>query len=170
MTQAWTPPIPYQIVLNTPLLFWVEEHRPVTNFAHGFPFVVISLGLIHKKRSVLGVIYSPFLDHLYTGIRGHGSCLSRNKQSLQKHPLSTPHLLPSLSQALIAMEWGSGRSQTAPLGESGVVLAPCWGPFLHQFSQGRQNSTLAEADECCVELLDGGYVLARCAHYARVTI
>jgi len=35
-----------------------------TNFIHGFPYVCISLGLIYKKRPVLGVIYNPFLDHL----------------------------------------------------------------------------------------------------------
>ena len=82
-----------------------------TNFVHGFPFVAISLGLIYKKRPVLGVIYNPFLDYLYTGIKGHGSHLSKNKRPPQKLPLSTPRPLPSLSQALIAVEWGSDRSQ-----------------------------------------------------------
>ena len=84
-----------------------------TNFVHGFPFVAISLGLIYKKRPVLGVIYNPFLDYLYSGIKGHGSYLSKNKQPAQKLPLSAPRPLPSLSQALIAVEWGSDRSQTA---------------------------------------------------------
>ena len=35
-----------------------------TNFAHGFPFCCISLGLIYQKRAVLGVVYNPFLDYL----------------------------------------------------------------------------------------------------------
>ena len=35
-----------------------------TNFVHGFPYVCISLELIFKRKPVLGVIYSPFLDHL----------------------------------------------------------------------------------------------------------
>ena len=84
-----------------------------TNFIHGFPFVAISLGLIYKKGPVLGVIYNPFLDYLYTGIKGQGSYLSKNKRPPQKLPLSAPRPLPSLSQALIAVEWGSDRSQTA---------------------------------------------------------
>jgi len=62
---------------------------------------------------VLGVIYNPVLDYLYTGIKGHGSYLSKNKQPPQKLPLSAPRPLPSLSRALIAVEWGSDRSQTA---------------------------------------------------------
>ena len=83
-----------------------------TNFVHGFPFVAISLGLIYKKHPVLGVIYNPFLDYLYTGVKGHGSYLSRNRQTPKRLPLSAPRPLPSLSQALIAVEWGSARSQT----------------------------------------------------------
>jgi 3'-phosphoadenosine 5'-phosphosulfate (PAPS) 3'-phosphatase len=35
-----------------------------TNFVHGFPYVCISLGLIYKRRPILGVIYNPFLNHL----------------------------------------------------------------------------------------------------------
>lgn len=35
-----------------------------TNFIHGFPFACISLGLVYKRRPVLGVIFNPFLDHL----------------------------------------------------------------------------------------------------------
>ena len=84
-----------------------------TNFVHGFPFVAISLGLIYKKRPVLGVIYNPFLDYLYTGIKGRGSYLSKSKRPPQKLPISAPRPLPSLSQASIAVAWGSDRSQTA---------------------------------------------------------
>jgi len=28
LTQLWSPTIPYSITLDTPLLFWAEEHRP----------------------------------------------------------------------------------------------------------------------------------------------
>jgi hypothetical protein len=46
-----------------------------TNFVHGFPYACISLGLLDQRVPVLGVIYNPFLDHLYTGVRGAGSYL-----------------------------------------------------------------------------------------------
>ena len=45
------------------------------NFVHGFPFACISLGLIDQPVPVLGVIYNPFFEHLYTGVRGAGSFL-----------------------------------------------------------------------------------------------
>lgn len=104
---------------------FVDLKLGTTNFVHGFPFVAISLGLIYKKHPVLGVIYNPFLDYLYTGIKGHGSYLSRNRQTPRRLPLSAPRPLPSLSQALIAVEWGSARSQTiaGPRAESFLRLA-----------------------------------------------
>ncbi|KZP15664.1 inositol monophosphatase [Athelia psychrophila] len=93
--------------------FCVDPIDGTTNFVHGFPFVCISLGLIYKQRPVLGVIYNPFLDHLYTGIKGQGSYLTRNSKTPVKLPLAVPKPLPSLSQALIAVEWGSDRTKKA---------------------------------------------------------
>ncbi|GLB43577.1 putative inositol-1-monophosphatase [Lyophyllum shimeji] len=90
--------------------FCVDPIDGTTNFVHGFPFVCISLGLIYKRRPVLGVIYNPFLDHLYTGIKGQGSFLTRGASAPVKLPLSSPKPLPSLSQAIIAVEWGADRT------------------------------------------------------------
>ncbi|KJA28440.1 hypothetical protein HYPSUDRAFT_177509 [Hypholoma sublateritium FD-334 SS-4] len=90
--------------------FCVDPIDGTTNFIHGFPFVCISIGLIYKRRPVLGVIYNPFLDHLYSGVKGQGSFLTRGISAQpQKLPLSVPKPL-TLSQALIAVEWGSDRS------------------------------------------------------------
>jgi pre-mRNA-processing factor 8 len=38
LTQLWSPNIPYSITLDTPLLFWAEEHRPAA-------FLTVSFGL-----------------------------------------------------------------------------------------------------------------------------
>ncbi|CAA7265873.1 unnamed protein product [Cyclocybe aegerita] len=93
--------------------FCVDPIDGTTNFIHGFPFACISLGLIYKRRPVLGVIFNPFLDHLYTGIKGQGSYLTKPNAQPLKLPLSQPPKpLPSLSQALIAVEWGSDRTLT----------------------------------------------------------
>jgi len=93
--------------------FCVDPIDGTTNFVHGFPMVCISLGLIYKQRPVLGVIYNPFLDYLYTGIKGQGSYLTRNSKEPAKLPLASPKPLSSLSQALIGVEWGSDRSKKA---------------------------------------------------------
>lgn len=101
-----------------------------TNFVHGFPYACVSIGLIDKRKPVLGVIYNPFLDSMYTGVKGQGSHLTQRGQGPLKLPLAVPRPLPSLSQALIGkcsltaasctmlnfisyfsgIEWGSDRS------------------------------------------------------------
>jgi len=105
--------------------FCVDPIDGTTNFVHGFPYVCISLGVIYKKQPVIGVIYNTFLDHLYTGVKGQGSFLIKNQQPPKKLPLSVPRPLPSLSQALIAVEWGSDRSLdvAGPKSESYLKLA-----------------------------------------------
>jgi len=92
--------------------FCVDPIDGTTNFVHGFPYACISIGLIYKRRPVLGVIYNPFLDQLYTGISGQGSHLTRGSSTPMKLPLSSPSkTLSSLSKALIAVEWGSDRCE-----------------------------------------------------------
>ncbi|KAG2136539.1 myo inositol monophosphatase [Suillus bovinus] len=102
--------------------FCVDPIDGTTNFVHGFPFACISLGLIYQKRPVLGVIYNPFLDHLYTGIEGQGSFLTRGNSQPLKLPLTNPKPLPSLQKALLAIEWGSDRGQKTLVPKSNSFL------------------------------------------------
>jgi myo-inositol-1(or 4)-monophosphatase len=55
----------------------------------------------------IGVIYNPFLDQLYSARKGHGAFLNLTTPL----PLHAPSVLPSLSSALIGIEWGSDRSK-----------------------------------------------------------
>ncbi|EIM83255.1 inositol monophosphatase [Stereum hirsutum FP-91666 SS1] len=105
--------------------FCVDPIDGTTNFVHAFPFACISLGLIDEKRPVLGVIYNPFLDHLYTGIKGQGSYLTRPGVPPAKLPLHPARPLASLSQALLAIEWGSDRKASVlkPKADSFTRLA-----------------------------------------------
>ncbi|KAJ3723585.1 hypothetical protein DFJ43DRAFT_1091668 [Lentinula guzmanii] len=91
--------------------YCVDPIDGTTNFVHGFPWVCISLGLIYKKVPVLGVIYNPFLDLLYTGIKGEGSYLSKHGGSPMRLPLAKSlKPLATLNHALIAVEWGNDRT------------------------------------------------------------
>ena len=98
-----------------------------TNFVHGFPYACISLGLIDQRVPVLGVVFNPFLEHLYTGVRGAGSFLrtrfSPNATTDDNNDNAAPQRLPlapasgrplsSLAGALVAVEWGSDRAREA---------------------------------------------------------
>ncbi|KAG7452031.1 inositol monophosphatase [Guyanagaster necrorhizus] len=93
--------------------FCVDPIDGTTNFVHGFPWVCISIGLIYKRHSILGVIYNPFLDLLYTGVKGSGSYVTHGglNGTPRKLPFaSSPKPLASLSQAQIAVEWGNDRA------------------------------------------------------------
>jgi len=101
-----------------------------TNFVHAYPYVSISLAFVHNLLPCVGVVYNPFTQELYHGIRGHGAYLTRlssahastlrevgTKVDLQdgaatfKLPLkSPPEPLDGLDKALVAIEWGSERN------------------------------------------------------------
>ena len=72
-----------------------------TNFVHGFPFVCICVGLLVKKEPVLGIVYNPVLNEMYTAIKGKGSYMNNKKLPLIKN---TP--LKSLQRSLFITEYG----------------------------------------------------------------
>lgn len=55
-----------------------------TNFAHGFPFFAVSIALEKKGESVLGVVYDPMRDELFTAVKGRGAFLNKKRISVSK--------------------------------------------------------------------------------------
>jgi myo-inositol-1(or 4)-monophosphatase len=81
------------------------------NFVHRYHDVSISLGLAIKLEPVVGVIYNPFTNILWGGIKGKGSYtqvggLDGEKKKL---PLVPPSKMTDLTQCLVVVEWGSER-------------------------------------------------------------
>lgn len=64
------------------------------NFVHGLPFFTISIALARDAQPVVGVIYDPIRDELFTAIRGGGAAL--NGQPIHVTPLA------SLSEAMLS--------------------------------------------------------------------
>ncbi len=82
--------------------FIVDPIDGTTNFIHGLPFSVTSLGFSVNKVPTVGVIYNPHLDLLYSAIKGKGAFLNGNPLPKLTRPLS-------LDTSLLAIEWGTGR-------------------------------------------------------------
>ena len=61
-------PSPYQWVID-PL-------DGTTNFAHGFPAYCVSIGVEYEGRGLIGVVFDPTRDELYTAQRGKGAFLN----------------------------------------------------------------------------------------------
>ncbi|XP_043275784.1 inositol monophosphatase 2-like isoform X1 [Venturia canescens] len=55
-----------------------------TNFVHGFSQCCISMGLTVKKRLVLGLIYNPSSNEMFTAIRGEGAFLNGKRMNTSK--------------------------------------------------------------------------------------
>ncbi len=54
----------------------VDPLDGTTNFAHGYPFVAVSIGLEVNGVMELGVVYDPLRDELFTARRGEGARLN----------------------------------------------------------------------------------------------
>ncbi|KAL2005029.1 hypothetical protein VTN00DRAFT_2879 [Thermoascus crustaceus] len=88
--------------------FIVDPIDGTVNFVHGFPNACISLGFAVSRTPVVGVVFNPFTQMLYSAMRGKGAYLNRTT----KLPLKGANIEPlrGLGNALIGVEWGSDRS------------------------------------------------------------
>ncbi|TPX36961.1 hypothetical protein SmJEL517_g01004 [Synchytrium microbalum] len=82
----------------------VDPIDGTTNFYHGFPFVCVCIALAIDSKPVVGVVFNPILNELYTGVVGIGSFLNGRSLPLSKRDWQ------SLAQALVITEFGSDRS------------------------------------------------------------
>ncbi|KAK5169458.1 uncharacterized protein LTR77_005434 [Saxophila tyrrhenica] len=92
-------------VLGERPTFIVDPIDGTTNFVHGEGY----LGLAVDRKPVVGVVYNPFTRTLYSAIRGQGAFLTSPFYDHARLPLRDPEPLTSLSQCLVAVEWGSER-------------------------------------------------------------
>ena len=54
-------------------IWFVDPLDGTTNFAHGFPFYCVSIGVEVEGRVVVGVVYDPVRRELFSAIRGRGA-------------------------------------------------------------------------------------------------
>lgn len=84
--------------------YWILD--PVdgtTNLIHDYRHSVVSLALCRKKEIVLGIVYDPYHDELFSAVKGEGSFLNGN-------PI---HVSPArkLSETIIGI--GTGKREQA---------------------------------------------------------
>ncbi len=59
---------------------WIVDPLDGTNnYAQGVPIFCISIALRYKGEGVLGVVYAPYLDELFTGVKRLGATLNNKK-------------------------------------------------------------------------------------------
>ncbi|GAB0491542.1 hypothetical protein MMPV_002796 [Pyropia vietnamensis] len=82
---------------------WIVDPIDGTaNFVAGLADVCVSLALAIHRRVILGVVYSPVMDELYTATAGGGATLNGVRLP--------PPVCDRLADGLVVMEWGYDRS------------------------------------------------------------
>jgi len=51
---------------DSPFTWLIDPLDGTTNFAHGFPVFAVSVGLMHQGERLVGVVYDPTRDELFT--------------------------------------------------------------------------------------------------------
>uniref|UniRef100_A0A0B7B4D4 Inositol-1-monophosphatase n=1 Tax=Arion vulgaris TaxID=1028688 RepID=A0A0B7B4D4_9EUPU len=75
-----------------------------TNFVHSIPDVAFSLGVTVGKKVVVGVVYIPVKEELFTARLGQGAFLNGKKLQTNK--------IKELKNSVVIMEGGSSRDAT----------------------------------------------------------
>ncbi|WOO81683.1 Protein qutG [Vanrija pseudolonga] len=96
-----------QVISDKPT--WIAWSSPIdgtTNFIHGYPMAATSIGLAVGGVPVVGVVYNPFLNMLYSAGAGRGAYLN---QTTRLPITGKPRPLADLGHALISVDIGGSR-------------------------------------------------------------
>ena len=63
---------------DVPYKWIIDPLDGTTNYAHGYPWFCVSIGLEYEGEVVLGVIYHCMMDELFTAWKGGGAYLNGN--------------------------------------------------------------------------------------------
>jgi myo-inositol-1(or 4)-monophosphatase len=70
--------------LNSDFVWAVDPLDGTTNYTHCYPMVCVSIGLIYKGKSVVGVVFNPILNECFLAAEGFGATLNGKKIHVSK--------------------------------------------------------------------------------------
>ncbi|KAF5864454.1 hypothetical protein ETB97_007557 [Aspergillus alliaceus] len=80
------------------------------NFTHIFPMFCVSIGFIVNHKPIIGVIYAPFQDQLFSSCLNRGAWLNEKRRLPLIHKPSIPPMPPNApSKCILSCEWGKDR-------------------------------------------------------------
>lgn len=74
--------------VNKGYAFVVDPIDGTTNFIKDYHVSAISVGLLKDGEQVLGAVYNPYLDELFTAIKGEGAFLNGEPIHVSNQPIS----------------------------------------------------------------------------------
>jgi myo-inositol-1(or 4)-monophosphatase len=114
--------------------WYVDPLDGTTNFAHGYPVFCVSMALEYKGRLIVGLVYDPTRDELFTAEQGSGAYLNHQRISVSK--------TSRLAESLVATGFPSHKRHKNP-----NIF------FYHQITlrtHGVRRAGSAALDLCCV--------------------
>lgn len=87
-------------------VWYVDPLDGTTNFSHGLPRFCVSIGLWFRGQGLVGTVYDPLRDDLFTAERGSGAYLNRRRIRVST--------VPDLKQGLFATGFPSSIRDTNP--------------------------------------------------------
>jgi myo-inositol-1(or 4)-monophosphatase len=93
---------------DSPYTWIIDPLDGTVNYAHGLPFYATSIALYEKGLPLLGVVYDPLRDQLFSAERGNGAYLSSPGHPPRPLQVSSK---AELREALVAFDW-SHEEQT----------------------------------------------------------
>lgn len=74
-------------------LWIIDPLDGTTNYAHGYPSFSVSIGLEHSGAVIVGVVYDPMRDELFSATRGQGAYLNGNPIAVSRNEVLIRSLL-----------------------------------------------------------------------------
>eukprot|EP00904_Undaria_pinnatifida_P013326 jgi/Undpi1/9123/HiC_scaffold_26.g11581.m1 len=97
-------------------LWIVDPIDGTTNFVHGIPLSAVSIGVAFEGQLVVGCIYDPYRDELFTATRGNGAFLNGIKMQVGDQA--------SVGEATVACGAPPGQLALGPCVRGMAALAP----------------------------------------------
>lgn len=92
-----------KITLTDQPMWVIDPVDGTTNFVHSIPEVCFSLGVLINQQPMIGVVYLPVTEQMYTSRRGHGAFLNGKKLQVSRQT--------DLKKAVVICEGGSSRDE-----------------------------------------------------------
>lgn len=81
----------------SPITWYIDPIDGTSNYGAGLPLFNISIAAAHDNEMVVGVVYDPLRDEMYSAIRGHGAWL--NGEPIRVNNTA------KLSNAIVCHDW-----------------------------------------------------------------
>ncbi|CAN0369874.1 unnamed protein product [Ectocarpus sp. 6 AP-2014] len=158
-------------------LWVVDPIDGTTNFVHGIPLSAVSIGVAYRGKVVVGCIYDPFRDELFTATSGNGAFLNGMKMKVgDQETIGEAAVACGAPPGVLALgPCVRGMAALAPhvrttrmLGSAAIMLAwvacgrlTCyWEPDLNSWDIAAGALLIQEAGGEMTDILGGPYSLS----------